>query len=63
MSQTPNGPHVSWLLLGDDEDLEEAGVNIELEEIDLQALAEQVYALLWRELRLERERQGWPRAG
>ncbi|MGD8625757.1 MAG: hypothetical protein PVF47_02760 [Anaerolineae bacterium] len=28
-------------------------------EIDLQALAEAVYALLRQELRLERERRGW----
>jgi hypothetical protein len=29
-----------------------------MDDIDLQALAEEVYALLRRELRLERERQG-----
>ena len=31
---------------------------VSMEDIDLQALAEEVYALLRRELRLERERQG-----
>lgn len=29
------------------------------EEIDLEALAEELYALLREELRLERERRGW----
>lgn len=32
---------------------------IDIEDIDLEALAEEVYALLQQELRLERERQGW----
>ena len=30
-----------------------------IDEIDLYALAEELYALLRKELRLERERQGW----
>ena len=34
---------------------------VEIEDIDLQALAERVVALLKRELRLENERRGWHR--
>jgi hypothetical protein len=37
----------------------EADITVSMDKIDLQALAEQVYDLLRRELRLERERQGW----
>lgn len=32
---------------------------LDVEDIDLRALAEEVYALLEKELRLERERRGW----
>jgi hypothetical protein len=38
---------------------EEAELTMDIDDIDLQALAEEVYELLRRELRLERERQGW----
>jgi hypothetical protein len=34
-------------------------LDIDIEEIDLEALAEQIYNLLREELLLERERQGW----
>jgi hypothetical protein len=34
-------------------------LDINIEEIDLEALAEQIYNLLRDELLLERERQGW----
>jgi len=57
---SPDAVHSSWLLLGADEDLLEDGLDIALEEIDLPALAEQICALLRRELLLERERQSWP---
>jgi hypothetical protein len=40
------------------EDDDEGSLGVDLEDLDLQALAEQVYDLLKRELRLERERQG-----
>ena len=63
MSPTLDASSAPWLLPGDDEDLAEVKLDIALEEIDLRALAEQVYALLRRELVLERERQGWPWAG
>jgi hypothetical protein len=36
----------------------DSGTSRSVEDIDLQTLAEEVYALLRRELRLERERQG-----
>ncbi len=48
-------PYTSYVL--DDEDDE----SIDIEDIDLQALAEEVVALLKRELRLEDERRGWGR--
>jgi hypothetical protein len=44
--------------VGDDD---EGRRGIDVEDLDLQALAEQVYALLKQELRLERERQGGER--
>jgi hypothetical protein len=37
----------------------ESDITVSMDRIDLQALAEEVYDLLRRELRLERERQGW----
>lgn len=40
-------------------EVEESEGSTEAEEIDLEALAEAVYALLQEELRLERERRGW----
>ncbi len=40
-------------------EIEEGEESIGAEEIDLEALAEEVYALLQEELRLERERRGW----
>lgn len=50
------------LILDDRDDDEEDG-SLDLEDINLQALAEEIYLLLRQELRLERERQGWPYAG
>ena len=41
-----------------DSETSQAGSSIDIEDVDLYALAEQVYALLKRELWLERERQG-----
>ncbi len=38
---------------------EESEASVEVEDIDLEALAEELYALLREELRLERERRGW----
>lgn len=40
---------------GEGENISSVGV----EDIDLRALAEEVYALIEEELRLERERRGW----
>jgi hypothetical protein len=50
-------PDVSRIFRSEDDD-EAEGLLIDLEEIDLQALAEEIYALLRQELRLEYERQG-----
>jgi hypothetical protein len=41
-----------------DSETSRAGLSIDIEDVDLYALAEQVYALLKQELWLERERQG-----
>lgn len=48
-------------LMLDDNDEEDG--SLDLEDINLQALAEEIYLLLRQELRLERERQGWPYTG
>jgi hypothetical protein len=40
-------------------EVEEGEVSAADADIDLEALAEEVYALLREELRLERERRGW----
>ena len=50
------------LILADKDDDEDNG-SLDLEDINLQALAEEIYLLLRQELRLERERRGWPCAG
>lgn len=50
------------LILDDRDDDEENG-SLDPEDINLQALAEEIYLLLRQELRLERERQSWPYAG
>ncbi len=57
MSPTGNDSQNTPILRADDDDDEKPVLDIE--DIDLEALAEEVYALLQRELRLERERQGW----
>lgn len=54
-------PKTSFLFRREDED--EDGPGVDMEDIDLQALAEEVIALLKRELWLERERRGWHRQG
>ena len=47
-------------VLGSEDEEGEGGISsMDVEDIDLRALAEEVYALLKEELRLERERQGW----
>ena len=56
----------TWVFREEEDNPDEAergdsGASRSIEDIDLQALAEEVYALLRRELRLERERQGWRR--
>jgi hypothetical protein len=52
----PNLPDVFRSEGADDPSVEVEDID---EDIDLQALAEEVVALLKQELRLERERQGW----
>ena len=49
-------PNTSYVFRNEDEEDDES---IDIEDIDLQALAEEVVALLKRELRLEGERRGW----
>jgi hypothetical protein len=55
LDDTSNAPDVSRAenVLDDDKS------SIDTEYLDMQALAEEVYALLKQELRLERERRGW----
>ena len=55
LDDTSDAPDVSRAENAVDED----DSSIDTEYLDLQALAEEVYALLKRELRLERERRGW----
>lgn len=43
----------------EEEGSDEGDLPIDIEDIDLQALAEEVYGLLRKELLWERERQGW----
>jgi hypothetical protein len=50
-------------LILEDKDGDEDNGSLDLEDINLQALAEEIYTLLRQELRLERERRGWPYAG
>jgi hypothetical protein len=56
-------PNASYVFGSEDEDDEdnEDDESIDIEDIDLQALAEEVVALLKQELRLEGERWGWHR--
>ena len=53
-------PNTSYVLGSENEDNED-DESIDIEDIDLQALAEEVVALLKQELRLEDERRGWHR--
>ncbi len=48
-------------LSASEEDEYEGELSVNIEDVDLRALAEEVYALLKQELRLERERHGWRR--
>ena len=57
-SGTEEDPNASFLFRAEDED-DEGSPSVDIEDVDLQALAAEVYALLKQELRLERERQGW----
>jgi hypothetical protein len=52
-----SGPSYVFRSAEDSDD--ETNPPIDIEDIDLQALAEEVYALLKQELWLERERRGW----
>jgi hypothetical protein len=53
-------PNTSYVFGSEDKDNED-DESIDIEDIDLQALAEEVVALLKQELRLEGERRGWHR--
>ena len=60
MNIPSDGPHPPRIFRAADEaedDKEHMPAGID--EVDLQALAEEIYALLKKELRLERERRGW----
>ena len=61
MSPTYNGSQTSQVVQRKGQDLFESDVTVDIEEIDLQALAEEVYALLTEKVWLERERRGWHR--
>ena len=50
-------PNISYVFRSHDEDDD----SIDIEDLDLQALAEEVVKLLKRELQLENERRGWRR--
>lgn len=51
-------PNVSYVFRSDDDEDDDS---IDIEDLDLQALAEEVVKLLRRELQLENERRGWHR--
>ena len=59
MVASSDHPTTSYVVGSEDEDDE--SIDIDIEDIDLQALAEEVVALLKQELRLEGERRGWHR--
>jgi hypothetical protein len=56
MAASYDDPNTSYVFRSEDDEDDDA---IDIEDIDLQALAEEVVALLKRELRLEDERRGW----
>jgi hypothetical protein len=58
MAASYDDPNTSYVFRSEDDEDDDA---IDIEDIDLQALAEEVVALLKRELRLEDERRGWHR--
>jgi hypothetical protein len=58
MAASYDDPNTSYVFRSEDDEDDDA---IDIEDIDLQALAEEVVALLKRELRLEDERRGWQR--
>ena len=59
MSSGDDGSQTTWIFR--EEDPSGRGQAVDIDDIDLQALAEEVVVLLRQELRLERERQGWHR--
>ena len=67
MSPGDDGSQSTWVFREEEEipgGLDETATTASskvIEDIDLEVLAEEVYALLRLELRLERERQGWHR--
>lgn len=60
MAASFDDPNTSYVFRSEDEDGEDDEL-IDIEDIDLQALAEEVVALLKQELRVEDERRGWHR--
>ncbi len=60
-NETMNNEQSAPYAFRSEDDEDEGDSSIDVEDVDLQALAEEVYALLKQELRLERERRGWCR--
>jgi hypothetical protein len=56
MAASYDDPSASYVFGSEDDEDDES---IDIEDIDLQALAEELVALLKQELRLEDERRGW----
>jgi hypothetical protein len=61
VSPVDDGSQTSRVFRDVEESPSEGELQMNIEDIDLRALAEEVYVLLRQELRLERERRGWRR--
>jgi hypothetical protein len=62
MVALPDDPNVTYISRAEDDPSgDEDAPSIDVEDLDLEALAEELVKLFKRELRLENERRGWHR--